>query len=102
VLCYLSKLSDLKPQNILVGLERLSVLDNITKTKATKPSPRKVLYDQIIYLSRNNFRYPESSPGKPMIIYFNIATFGNTVSPFTHRVQPNPRGPPKKYLRHSI
>jgi hypothetical protein len=78
-----SRLPDLKPENILVGLECLSVLDNVAKTEVAEPSPRKVLHDWIIYLSRNDFGPPKSSPGKPMITDSGSATFGNTLLPDT-------------------
>jgi len=90
--------TDLKPENILVGLESLSVLDNVAKTEIAEPSPRKVLHDRIIYLSRNDFGPPKSSPGKPMITDFGSAAFGNTLLPLTHCIQPNPYRSPEVIL----
>jgi len=72
--------TDIKPENILVGLESRSVLHDVAKAEAEEPSPRKILGDRTIYLSRNNFGDPKSSPGKPVLTDFDTATLGN-VSP---------------------
>ncbi|KAG0694071.1 hypothetical protein DFH29DRAFT_361255 [Suillus ampliporus] len=45
--------TDTKRDNILVGMESLSVLDDVANYEAKEPSPRKVLTDRMIYLSRN-------------------------------------------------
>jgi serine/threonine-protein kinase SRPK3 len=89
---------DIKPENILVGLENRSVLDRVAKAEVEEPSPRKILDGRIVYLSRNNFGHPESSPGKPVIADFDTATYGNTQEPLMHSIQPNPYRAPEVTL----
>jgi serine/threonine protein kinase len=96
---HLPTLKDIKPENILVGLESLSVLDDVVKGETEEPSPRKVLDDRTIYLSRNNFGHPKKSPKKPMITDFDAATLGNVPHPLTHSIQPNPYRSPEVTLR---
>lgn len=82
--------SDLKPENILVGLEKTFSLDCVVQDEIDSPSPRKYLLDRTIYLSRNDFGHPKSTPGRP-----KIADFDSTVrvtasqNTFTHPIQPN-------------
>lgn len=90
--------TDIKPENILIRLENPSVLDDVAKGEAEKPSLRKVLDDRIVYLSRNNFGHPKSSPGKPVITDFDTATRGNVSHPLTHPIQPNPYRSPEVTL----
>lgn len=61
--------TDIKPENILVGVASRSVLDEFAEDEAKEPSPRKVLADRIIYLSRNDFGDIKTglSPGKPVL-----------------------------------
>ena len=94
----LAKLKDIKPENILVGLESASVLHDVANAEAEEPSPRKVLGDRTIYLSRNNFGVPKSSPGKPVLTDFDTATLGNVSHPLTHPIQPNPYRSPEVTL----
>jgi serine/threonine protein kinase len=95
---HLRVVQDIKPENILIRLENSSVLDDVAKAEAEKPSPRKVLDDRIVYLSRNNFGHPKSSPGKPVITDFDTATPGNVSHPLTHPIQPNPYRSPEVTL----
>jgi serine/threonine-protein kinase SRPK3 len=83
--------TDIKPENILVGLESPSVLDDVAMDEAKEPSPRKVLADRTIYLSRNNFGDIKTglSPGKPVLTDFDTATFGNVSYPLTYPIQPS-------------
>ncbi|KDR82451.1 hypothetical protein GALMADRAFT_237777 [Galerina marginata CBS 339.88] len=90
--------TDIKPENILVRLESLSVLDDVAKAEADEPSPRKVLEDRTIYLSRNNFGDPKSGPGRPVITDFDSATRGDVSHPLTHPIQPDPYRSPEATL----
>jgi serine/threonine-protein kinase SRPK3 len=83
-------LLDLKPENVLVGLEKTLSLDDIVADEINSPSPRKVLSERTIYSSRNDFGHPKSTPRRPKITDFDAAVqvtgFRKT---FTHPIQPN-------------
>jgi serine/threonine-protein kinase SRPK3 len=53
------------------------VLRDVAKAEAEEPSPGKVLDDRTIYLPKNNFGDPKSSPGKPVLTDFDTAALGN-------------------------
>ena len=74
------------------------MLHDVAKAEAEEPSPRKVLDDRTIYLSRNNFGDPKSSPGKPVLTDFDTATLGNVSHPLIHAIQPNPYRSPEVTL----
>jgi serine/threonine-protein kinase SRPK3 len=81
---------DLKSENVLWGLEKPLSLDDIVADEINSPSPRKVLPDRTIYLSRNDFGLPRSSPGRPKIIDFDAAVqVTGSQKTFTHPIQPN-------------
>ena len=83
-------LLDLKPENVLVGLEKTLSLDDIVADEIYSPSPRKVLPDRTIYLSRNDFGHPKSTPGRPKITDFDAAVqVTGSQNTFTHSIQPN-------------
>ncbi|KAM3522633.1 hypothetical protein NHJ13051_005576 [Beauveria bassiana] len=70
---------DLKPDNILVKLEDLAILDRDALDEYQNPLPQKVTDDRTIYLSRNNYG-PFSIPAGIV----QIADFGYSVSGKTH------------------
>ena len=83
-------LLDLKPENVLVGLEKTSSLDDIVADEIKSPSPRKVLPDRTIYLSRNDFGHPNSTPGRPKITDFDAAVqVTGSRKIFTRPIQPD-------------
>ncbi|KAF2671446.1 CMGC protein kinase [Microthyrium microscopicum] len=47
--------TDLKLDNILLGFESKSVIDDFVKAQTGNPMPRKVYDDRVVYLSHNDF-----------------------------------------------
>ncbi|KIK04540.1 hypothetical protein K443DRAFT_646938 [Laccaria amethystina LaAM-08-1] len=66
--------TDLKSENILVGLENASVLEQVAEDEIVDPSPRKICGDRTVYLSRNDFGIPKEAPKAPKITDFDTAT----------------------------
>ena len=64
---------DLKPANVLLGLEKSLSLDDIVSDEIESPSPRKIFSDCTIYLSHNDFGHPKSAPGRQKISDFDNA-----------------------------
>ncbi|GBE89340.1 hypothetical protein SCP_1600010, partial [Sparassis crispa] len=82
--------TDLKPENVLVGLEKTLSLEDVVADEINSPSPRKILPDRTIYLSRNDFGRPKLSPGRPKIADFDAAVrVTGSQKTFTHPIQPN-------------
>ncbi|KDQ16239.1 hypothetical protein BOTBODRAFT_107233 [Botryobasidium botryosum FD-172 SS1] len=81
--------TDLKPGNILLGVENISVLDQVAQDEALDPSPRKAYDDRVVYLSRNDFGHPKRSPREPKIADFDAAVRGDGKQPLRHPIQPN-------------
>jgi serine/threonine-protein kinase SRPK3 len=82
--------SDLKRENVLVGLEKSLSLDDIVGDEIKSPSPRKILPDCTIYMSRNDFGHPKSTPGRPKISDFDTAVqVTSSQKTFSHPIQPN-------------
>ncbi|KIM42711.1 hypothetical protein M413DRAFT_408715 [Hebeloma cylindrosporum] len=76
--------------NVLVGLEKTLSLDDIVADEINSPSPRKMLPDRTIYLSRNDFGHPKSTPGRPKITDFDTAVqMTGSQKTFSHPIQPN-------------
>lgn len=77
---------DLKPDNILVGIEDHGVLQEMIESEEKAPLPYIERGDRRIYGHRN-FRKYERAPGEP-----KISDFGNAVlspGPHFHPIQPN-------------
>ncbi|TQN69453.1 Serine/threonine-protein kinase SRPK, partial [Colletotrichum shisoi] len=64
---------DLSPNNVLLGVEDVSVFSKIELAELQNPSPRKVLDDRVIHLS---YTMP-ITPGAPVIADFGAARLGN-------------------------
>jgi serine/threonine-protein kinase SRPK3 len=64
---------DLQGNNILLGIEDLSTLDDFEKAEHETPIPRKVDDDRVIYETRilENIR----NPGRPVLTDFREARF---------------------------
>ncbi|GBE87440.1 hypothetical protein SCP_1101160 [Sparassis crispa] len=69
--------TDLKRDNILFGLEDISLLDRAVKDEAEHPSSRKVTTDRTIYLSRFDMGPPLTPPGLPKITDFDQSVQGD-------------------------
>ena len=81
-----------------MGIEKTLSLDDIAKDEEVSPSPRKVLPDRNIYLSRNNFGHPKSTPGRPKLTDFDVAVRVHDSEMFTYPIQPNPYRAPEVTL----
>jgi hypothetical protein len=73
-------LLDLKPENALVGLEKTLSLEDIVADEMKSPSPRKILPRRTIYLFRNDFSHPKSTPGRSKTTDFDAADRGPDIS----------------------
>ncbi|CCF39117.1 protein kinase [Colletotrichum higginsianum] len=65
--------TDLSPNNVLLGVEDVSVFSKIELAELQSPSPRKVLDDRVIHLS---YTMP-ITPGAPVITDFGAARLGD-------------------------
>jgi serine/threonine protein kinase len=79
---------DLKMDNILVGFEHPSVIENFVQKQARYPMPRKYNNGRSIYLSHNDFGPPKSFRMLPRIADFGLAQSGDGSEPLLHPIQP--------------
>ena len=89
---------DLKSENILVGIENASVLEQVAEDEVVDPSPRKICGDRTVYLSRNDFGIPGQAPKAPKITDFDNAIRGDGSLPLVHHIQPDPYRAPEVTL----
>ncbi|KAG8626011.1 hypothetical protein KVT40_006412 [Elsinoe batatas] len=75
--------TDLQPNNILLGMHDSAILVDVARNEVEKPSPRKLLEDRTIYLSR----LLRITHGTPCISDLSEARFGNATH--TDLVMPN-------------
>lgn len=80
--------ADLKPDNILLGLESPAAIAEMVKGEAQEPSPFKLQDGRAIYPSRN-FGDLNRAPGLPKIADFGLAVSGDGSSLHTHPIQPD-------------
>lgn len=90
--------TDLKSENILVGLENASVVEQVAEDEAVDPSPRKLYGDRTVYLSRNDFGSPKKAFKAPNITDFDHAVRGDGSLPLAHPIQPEPYRAPEVTL----
>jgi serine/threonine-protein kinase SRPK3 len=70
--------TDLKPDNIMVKIEDLSILDIDARSEFQNPLPQKHYEDgRTIYLSRNNYGQPHTTTGIIRITDFDLAARGD-------------------------
>ncbi|MCJ1484388.1 hypothetical protein MMC06_004559 [Schaereria dolodes] len=79
-------IADLKPDNILLGIERPAAIKDLVNDEAEEPTPRKLEGSRAIYLSRN-FGDLQSPPGPPKIADFGLAVCGDVSQPYNHPIQ---------------
>ncbi|KAF8594562.1 kinase-like protein [Ceratobasidium sp. AG-I] len=97
MLCALEYLHDschvihtgIKPWNILVGVEDISILDAAALSEETDPSPRKIYEDRTGYRSRADLGLPKTPPGAPKLADFDAAIRGDARILHNHPIQPN-------------
>jgi serine/threonine-protein kinase SRPK3 len=92
--------ADLKPDNILLGIEDPTVIDEFVRDEAENPSPRKTEGSRGIYSCRNfgDFRKP---PGRPKLTDFGLAVRGDISQPHNHPIQPDLFQAPEVIIRAS-
>ncbi|KAA8643356.1 putative protein kinase [Aspergillus tanneri] len=72
--------TDLKPDNIMVKIEDLSILDHAAKDEYKNPLPQKACSDgRTIYLSRNNYGLPRKTTGVIQITDFDLSVPGDRI-----------------------
>ncbi|CZS91909.1 related to dis1-suppressing protein kinase dsk1 [Rhynchosporium agropyri] len=79
---------DLKLDNILLGFEHPSVIEDFVRKQAENPMPRKIRDGRTIYLSHNDFGPPQSFGILPKIADFGLAQSGEGSEPLMHSIQP--------------
>ncbi|KAF8800234.1 kinase-like protein [Phlegmacium glaucopus] len=94
--------TDLKLENVLVGLEKSLSLDDIVGDEIKSPSPGNVLPDRTIYLSQNDFGHPKSTPGRPdfdaaILVTSSQKTFNYPIQPNCYRAPEAILGAPWSY-----
>ncbi|KAL8877465.1 MAG: hypothetical protein Q9198_004525, partial [Flavoplaca austrocitrina] len=90
--------TDLKPDNILLGIESQAVIDDLINDEAEEPTPRKMESSRAIYLSRN-FGDLQRLPGPPKIADFDLAVRGDVTQPHNHPIQADLFQAPEVILR---
>ncbi len=83
---YKRTFADLKPDNILLGMEGSAVIDEMVKDEAEEPTLRKEVGTRAIYLSRifGDYKKP---PGRPKISDFGVAVSGDVSPPHNYPIQ---------------
>ncbi|KUJ14194.1 CMGC protein kinase [Mollisia scopiformis] len=81
--------TDLKLDNILLGFEHPSVIEDFVQKQAENPMPRKIKDGRSIYLSHNDFGPPKSFRILPKIADFGLAQSGEGSEPLMHPIQPH-------------
>ncbi|KAL9101424.1 MAG: hypothetical protein Q9163_003316 [Psora crenata] len=91
-------LVDLKPDNILLGIEDRTVIEDLVNDEVEEPTPRKEEGSRAIYLSRNFGDY-KGPPGPPKIADFGLAVKGNVSGLHKHPIQADLFQAPEVILR---
>ena len=82
-------MSDLQPKNFLLGIVDTTILTDFEEGELTKPSPRKIVDDRAIYVSRE--LGPPTEHGGPILSDFGEARYGqesyddDDIQPYTYR-----------------
>ena len=90
--------ADLKPDNILLGIEDQAAIEELVTDEAEKPSPRKMDGNRPIYPTRN-FGDLRGPPGRPKLADFGLAVWGNASKPHNHPIQADLFQAPEVILR---
>lgn len=91
-------LTDLKPDNILLGIENQAVIEDVVDDEAEEPTPRKMEGSRAIYPSRN-FGDLQSTLGPPKIADFGLAVRGDVPQLHNHPIQADLFQAPEVILR---
>ncbi|KAK5445364.1 hypothetical protein LTS15_010145 [Exophiala xenobiotica] len=90
--------TDLKPENVLIGIEDEEVIRELIEDEQENPTPAKVSGDRLIYAHRN-FGDFKRAPGRPKIADFGLAVKVTDNKPFNHPIQPDLLQAPEVILR---
>ena len=90
---------DLKPDNILVGIESKEVIWELVKAEAKDPSPRKEVGGGKTIHTRRAFGPMRSAPRAPKIADFGLSVHGDVEEPYYHTIQPEIYRAPEVVLR---
>ena len=90
--------SDLKMDNILVGVEDESIIKDMIKDEEEDPCPQKIDGDRIIYSSRI-FGELKGIPGRPKLADFGLAVRGDTPNLRNYPIQADSYRAPEVILR---
>lgn len=82
-------IQDLKLDNILVGFEDPSVIEDFVQGQAENPMARKTANGRSIYQSHNGFGPLRSLYILPKIADFGLAQRGDSSQPHLHPIQPD-------------
>ncbi|KAK6365862.1 hypothetical protein LTR64_008698 [Lithohypha guttulata] len=90
--------TDLKPDNILLGIEDEEIISELIKEEEKDPTPAKLYDNRCIYAHRNfgNLRGP---PGRPKIADFGLAVRSPDDGTYNHPIQPDLLQAPEVILR---
>lgn len=80
------RLADLKPDNILLGVENRAVIQELVDAEAENPTPHKVDGTRFYYPSRN-FGDLRGPPDPPKIADFGLAVRGDVPELHNHPIQ---------------
>ena len=94
-----SKTQDLKSDNLLLGFEERSVIDDYVRQQKANPPKSKELHGHPIYQSRPDFGGLRKGVGMLKISDFGAAVFGNVPTPHRHDIQPEQFCAPEVLLK---
>ncbi|KAL8745942.1 MAG: hypothetical protein Q9190_001969 [Brigantiaea leucoxantha] len=80
--------ADLKADNLLMGFEDRSVINDYVRQQKENPPQSKEVHGHPIYQSRPNFGGLRKGVGMLKISDFGAAVFGNVPTPHRHDIQP--------------
>jgi serine/threonine-protein kinase SRPK3 len=83
-----STITDIKLDNIMVGFEDPSVIEDFARAQTQNPMPRKVQDGRSVYQSHNDFGPLKSSYVLPKIADFGLAQYGKNELQ-RHPIQPD-------------
>lgn len=82
-------MQDIKLDNILMGFEDPSVIQDFVQGQAENPMARKFANNRIIYLSHNDFGPLRSLYILPKVADFGLAQRGDSSQLHLHPIQPD-------------
>lgn len=81
----------------MMSLRDVSVLEDLANAESISPTPRKLLWDRTIYMSRYGYASKTKYLGRPMITDFGLAVRGDGPLLY-HAIQPNEYRAPEVIL----